>query len=143
MTDELDLTATNPFLSPGVHLWKVDKAEKGVSRTSGKDKITVNFSRDDNPQHKMTDHLSLSAGAFDGTKQKLKAMLGADFKGSFADACFQLVGTKVFASTEINEFNGRTGLRPIQGALTHNGYMPYVKDGAVPAGYIPPEDPPF
>lgn len=143
MTEELDLTATNPYLAPGVHLWKVDKAEKGVSRTSGKDKITVNFSRDDNPQHKMTDHLSLSPGAFDGTKQKLQALLGPDFRGSYADACFQMIGAKVYVSTEVNEFNGRTGLRPIQNTLTHNGYQPFVEDGPAPAGYEPPEPTPF
>lgn len=144
MTDaaEIDLSAPNPFLNPGVHLWRVTKAERGVSK-SGNDQIKVEFARDDSPMQKMVDYLTLSAGAYDSTKQKLLAFFPQGYKGSLADLAFQLVGTKVYAQTEISEFKGSSTLRPTRGALSHNGYAPFIEGGAAPAGYVAPDEVPF
>lgn len=146
MTDaaEIDLSAPNPFLNPGVHLWKVTKAERGVSKTGGNDQIKVEFCRDDSPMQKMADYLTLSATAYDSTKQKLLAFFPQGYRGSLADLAFQLVGTKVYAQTEISEFKGSSSLRPTRGALSHNGYAPFIEGGAAPAGYVAPvDDTPF
>jgi len=140
---EIDLSAPNPYLTPGVHLWRVDKAERGVSKSSGNDQITVAFSRVDSPGTKMKDYLTLSAGAYDSTRQKLLAFFPQGYKGSLADLAFQLIGVRVYAHTEVNDFQGNSSLRPIRGALTHNGYAPFVEGGPATAGYVAPDDIPF
>lgn len=139
-SDYIDLDAPNPALVPGIDLWRVDKAEKKNSKTSGDPMIELTLSRVTRSSDKIVDRIMLAGNAYDMGREKLRAFVqpgGGRFK--MDELLPGLRGVHVYANTEVTSFQGRSKLevKPRDG-LPNAGYMPWVENGPTPPGYVVP-----
>lgn len=139
---EVDLTAPNPSLEPGVDLWQVDEAKSDKSKRTGDPMIVLKLSRVRRSTDKVTDRIMLAGGGYDMGQQKLGAFVPPGFKGKLN--LVDLRNARVYANTEVTSFEGRSKLevKPRDG-LPHAGYAPFIEGGPVPPGYVAPDEVPF
>lgn len=121
----IDMTAPDPGLTPGVDLWEVIAAEEALS--SGKDKmLKLKFCRVSSPGDKLDDNIMLAGKGWSIGKRKLAALLSPDFKGELD--VLDLVHRRLWLSTGISQWTDSKGavrdqLKVMIDGLKHAGYQ--------------------
>lgn len=139
---DIDLNAPDPSLEAGVDVWQVDAVKKDVSKSSGAPMLVMTLSRVRRSTDKIIDRIMLAGNGYDMGRQKLAAFLAPGYKGQLRPS--DLVNVRVWANTEVSEYQGRSKLevKPKDG-FPNAGYLPWDKDGPVPPGGVQPEPTPF
>ncbi len=142
---QIDMTRPDRDLTPGVDLWKIIKCEPVQSR-AGDPMLKVKFARVSDPQEHIYDNIMLAGGGWGIGKQKLGALLEANFKGDLDP--LDLVGKRLWLYTVVDTYKGKDNLKVGIEELRHAGYQraddpPPGKDAPGPEVVLDEDSAPF
>lgn len=131
----IDTQKADSSLTPSTEAWEVLDCNERFSQ-GGDQMLSLKFCKLSDPREHLFDMIMLEGRGWGIGKQKLVALLGEGFQGELSST--DLIHTRLWIATKVEEFNGKSSLKPDIKRLKNAGYQA-IED--VPPGCVAPEPP--